>query len=61
MPVYEYKCEKCLNFFEVFKPVREKDVAEKCPSCRSLETKRMLSQIGHIDFSKCSLTLHSSG
>ncbi|MCX8034068.1 MAG: zinc ribbon domain-containing protein [Thermodesulfovibrio sp.] len=44
MPVYEYKCEKCLNTFEVFKSVSRRDDKEKCPLCGNDETKRLISQ-----------------
>ncbi|MCX7988485.1 MAG: zinc ribbon domain-containing protein [Thermodesulfovibrio sp.] len=44
MPVYEYRCKKCLNTFEVFKSVNKRDEKEKCPICGTNETEKLISQ-----------------
>ncbi len=42
MPIYEFKCLKCQEFFELL--VINNDEAElKCPKCNSKEFERVLS------------------
>ncbi len=42
MPSYDYRCEKCGNVFEVFQRISAEPKAT-CPSCQSVETKRLIS------------------
>lgn len=43
MPLYEYRCKKCNNTFEVYKPINRKDEKQKCPLCGNFETERLIS------------------
>lgn len=60
MPVYEYKCKKCLKSFEVYKPSSKKDEKEKCPNCGSHETDRLISQFS-CNSNKCNVFYGSGG
>lgn len=61
MPIYEYKCKKCLlNPFEVFKPMNRKDDKEQCPVCGSYETERLLSKFSS-NFNNCNISYSSGG
>ncbi|PYV45033.1 MAG: FmdB family transcriptional regulator [Acidobacteria bacterium] len=42
MPIYEYRCEKCGNEFEVIQKISDSPL-EACPSCKGLLTK-LISQ-----------------
>ena len=42
MPLYEYRCERCSNEFEVL--VRRSDTAICCPSCGSNEASKKVSR-----------------
>jgi putative FmdB family regulatory protein len=35
MPIYDYRCKKCKEPFEVLKSIRESDNMELCPHCNS--------------------------
>ncbi len=41
MPIYEFKCLKCEEFFEIL--TFGKDEEFKCPKCSSYEIERVLS------------------
>ncbi len=60
MPIYGYKCKKCLNSFEVYKPMNKKDDKEKCPICESYETDRLLSQFSS-NSNICNISYSSGG
>ena len=46
MPIYDYKCQKCGNVFEV---LQAKDIkTEKCPKCGQTAKKMMSSRVGFI-------------
>jgi len=47
MPLYEYKCEKCSNFFEEL-VTGDRDKKIPCPACGSSETQKCMSAIGGI-------------
>ena len=47
MPIYEYKCEKCENFFEEL-VIGDRDKKIPCPACGSSETQKCMSAIGSI-------------
>ncbi|HKL01197.1 MAG TPA: zinc ribbon domain-containing protein [Desulfotignum sp.] len=43
MPIYEFKCSKCEEFFEVIVMGAEKEEAVTCPKCQSPEFERVVS------------------
>ena len=43
MPVYEYKCEKCGEEFELRRNISDNDADIKCPKCETKGPKRVLS------------------
>ena len=47
MPVYEYLCEKCGHEFEREQRITE-DPVRRCPSCRALKVKRLISQTSFV-------------
>ena len=47
MPIYEYKCEKCGNFFEEL-VTGDRDKKIPCPACGASETQKCMSAIGGI-------------
>ena len=47
MPIYEFKCSKCDEVFEVLVP-RPSDATEPCPQCGSADTEKLLSVTSSI-------------
>ena len=47
MPIYEYACERCDSEFEVEQRITE-DPLKRCPSCRSVKVKRLISQTSFV-------------
>jgi putative FmdB family regulatory protein len=43
MPVYEFKCEKCGDVFEVMGSFAEREKEHTCPKCGSTEVKQAIS------------------
>lgn len=43
MPIYEFKCRKCGNTFDVLFRSRDEKVAVACPECKSTRTRRLMS------------------
>ena len=43
MPLYEFKCLKCNEFFEVLVMRQEEQIEMKCSKCNSQEIERVLS------------------
>ncbi len=43
MPIYEFKCLKCNEFFELLVMNKDEEVALSCPKCSSEEFERVLS------------------
>ncbi len=43
MPIFEYKCRKCGENFEVFFRSRDEKLTVACPQCRSKRAERLLS------------------
>ena len=43
MPVYEFKCTKCGELFEVMGSYAEREKAHPCPKCGSAEVKQAIS------------------
>ncbi|MBU1340085.1 MAG: zinc ribbon domain-containing protein [Proteobacteria bacterium] len=44
MPIYEFKCSKCEEFFEVIVMGSKQDDAVSCPKCESNEFERVVSK-----------------
>ena len=51
MPTYSYKCEKCETKYEVFHKVKEIKDDVVCPSCGSIEAKKLMTAAGISGFS----------
>lgn len=45
MPIYEFKCSKCEEFFEVIVMGSDNDQSVHCPKCKSDEFERVVSKI----------------
>jgi putative FmdB family regulatory protein len=43
MPIYEYVCEGCNNYFALFKHLTTADEDSLCPNCGSEKVKKQLS------------------
>jgi len=43
MPIYEYRCRKCGNRFEMLQSIGEDGSNVKCPECDTLEPERVMS------------------
>lgn len=54
MPIYEYKCVKCNETFEVYRPMRESDEKVKCPKCGAKNLERQISVYLPKNNSDCS-------
>ena len=46
MPIYEYKCKKCGNQFEMLTFGMSEKADAVCPKCKSKKTSRMMSAFG---------------
>lgn len=49
MPTYEYQCDACEHRFELFQSMTAAAV-RKCPKCRKLKVRRLISGGGGIIF-----------
>ncbi len=47
MPVYEFRCLKCDEVFEILWMNNEDEVEMKCPHCKSGEFERVLSSTSY--------------
>ena len=47
MPIFEFKCTKCNEFFEILVMRKDETVAMQCPNCGSEEFERILSSTGY--------------
>ncbi len=43
MPIYEFKCLKCNEFFELLVMKKDEEVELRCPKCHAAEFERVLS------------------
>ena len=43
MPLYEYSCNKCGKQFEKLVSMSNRDKPQKCPSCDSEDTQKLMS------------------
>lgn len=46
MPIYEYRCARCGEKFELFVRSAAQEVVPQCPKCGSVETRKALSLFG---------------
>ncbi len=44
MPIYEYRCKKCEQRFELVRRLADRDKRPKCGNCGSRATRRILLQ-----------------
>ena len=47
MPIYEFKCSKCREYFELLVMSRSQDGQARCPKCDSDVLDRILSTTHH--------------
>jgi putative FmdB family regulatory protein len=47
MPVYEYQCKACDHEFEREQRISD-DPVKKCPSCKAMKVKRLISQTSFV-------------
>jgi len=47
MPIYEFKCSKCEEFFELLVMKSEDEKETSCPKCQSNEFYRVLSTMNY--------------
>jgi putative FmdB family regulatory protein len=53
MPIYEFRCLKCDEVFEILMMKTQDEVEAKCPHCASEDFERVLSTTSHaMGFSK---------
>ena len=48
MPIYEYRCKKCSQAFELMRPVAKADERARCTKCGSTAVKRELSRFAVV-------------
>lgn len=46
MPIYEYRCEKCGENFDLFLRSATEEPEPKCPKCGSTDVNRAISLFG---------------
>ncbi len=59
MPLYEYKCLKCGEKFELLRRINDDDSNVKCPKCGSNEVKREVTGFASIGGSSSSASCGS--
>lgn len=47
MPIYEFKCLKCDNFFELLIMKNDEEVDMRCPQCNASDFERVLSSTNY--------------
>ena len=47
MPIFEFKCTKCEDLFEILVMKKDEDVEMKCPKCGSEEFERVMSSANY--------------
>lgn len=47
MPIYEFKCLKCEEIFELLTLKNEEKTELKCPKCKSEDFERVLSNVSY--------------
>jgi len=43
MPIYEFKCLKCQEYFELLVMSQDEELELRCPKCKSEEFERIIS------------------
>jgi len=61
MPIYEYKCKKCDENFELFVRVSSQQDKPACPECGSSKVKKAISLFGLSGANASSRTVASCG
>ena len=61
MPIYEFKCTKCEEFFEVIVMGSDKDDGVNCPKCKSPEFERVVSKTNFAMGTSASSGGHAKG
>ena len=46
MPIYEFKCQKCGNVFELLFRSSQEKLEVSCPVCKSKKTDKLMSVFG---------------
>ncbi|MCX5845700.1 MAG: zinc ribbon domain-containing protein [Deltaproteobacteria bacterium] len=58
MPIYEFKCKKCSNVFEILFRSSNESLAVSCPACKSKKTEKLMSifggKVGSTSSASCS-------
>lgn len=47
MPIYEFNCLKCHEYFELLIMNKDEEIQLKCPACSSEELERVLSKTSY--------------
>jgi putative FmdB family regulatory protein len=47
MPIFEFRCLKCENLFEILVLSGDEEAEMKCPACRSEQFERVMSASGY--------------
>jgi putative FmdB family regulatory protein len=45
MPLYEYRCNACLETFELLRPMADRTLQAVCPSCESTTSMPLISRV----------------
>jgi putative FmdB family regulatory protein len=61
MPIYEYRCRKCGEFFEKIQKVNEGAESIACPYCGAWEPEKLLSCFSSSKSSESASSCGSSG
>lgn len=61
MPIYEYQCRKCGEFFEKIQKVNEGAESVACPYCGEREPEKVLSGFSSLKRSESVSSCGSSG
>ncbi len=48
MPIYEFKCLKCQEYFELLVMNQDEELDLKCPKCNSKELERIASTTSYV-------------
>ena len=47
MPIYEFRCQKCEDLFELLVMSQSDEVEMRCPKCGAEEFERVMSRASH--------------
>ena len=48
MPIYEFKCLKCQEYFELLVMSQDEELELRCPKCGSEDFERIISTTSHV-------------